>query len=185
MSPQLVEFLILGVIAIVIIAKLISILGVTDADEKNIHSAFGSKNGTKIKSVYGITEDLDSKPSFSNSEWSETLDKIPDFNEVKFVNGATKVFHLVVTALQTKDLNSIEELVDKRFFASLENIMLNYDSIDISNVKLAIEDVYSFGNSVYIRTKISGIKAEEFWIFTKNINDTSKNWDLSNIEKLN
>lgn len=196
MSAQMVEILILAIIAFLIISKLLSILGNTDEDDP-IHKAgfFGEPGG--LKDVTGKTEPVNKgksnviplKPLITYSTDDKTnniimqiADKMPDFNPEKFIKGAKAAFQMVITALQEKDTKLLHELVDKRFS---EELLLKEYKKDLGQkeVEVNFEDAYSFGNSIYIKVLINSNNFSEFWIFTRNINQSGPNWHLSNIEK--
>ena len=196
MSAQMVEILILAVIAFLIISKLLSVLGTTDEDDpakKQAGSFFGEPRG--LKDVTGTVETVGRKviPLRANMVFSEDtkindiitqiVEKMPTFNPEKFLKGAKGAFKMVLEALSKNDEKSLEELVDKRFLSELGNKTEHYSVISASDITVAFEDAYSFGNSIYIKVAMSGKKFKEFWVFTKNANDAGPGWKLSNVEE--
>ena len=197
MSAQMVEILILAVIAFLIISKLLSVLGTTDDDDparKKAGSFFGEPKG--MKDVTGTVETirptskvipLHANTIFSNDDKvnnivNQIVEKMPDFNPDKFLKGAKGAFKMVLEALAKNDEKSLAELVDKRFLIELGNKAQHYTKISTHDISAAFEDAYSFGNSIYVKVMMSGKKFKEFWVFTKNTHDAGPGWHLSNVE---
>ena len=199
MSAQMVEILILAVIAFFIISKLLSVLGTTDEDDpmkKKAGSFFGEPKG--LKDVTGtVVEPVSTAGSkviplranvvFSddtkvNDIIRQIVEKMPDFNHEKFLKGSKGAFKMVLEALMKHDEKTLTTLVDKRFLTELEGKVEHYKKASISDVTAAFEDAYSFGNSIYIKVMMSGKKFKEFWVFTRNLNQAGPDWHLSNIE---
>lgn len=206
MSAQLVEILILAVVAFFIISKLLSILGTTDEDDpaRKVRSMFGEPTG--LKDVTGTTETVVKKDKGTKSKviilrpdavYStdpkvneiiiHILEKMPDFNHEKFLKGAKAAFKMVIEALGKKDVKTLEELVDKRFLEEITAKSSSYDDIDTTDIRVNFEDAYSFGHSIYVKVLITGnlISGNAFkqsWIFTRNTSQPGPNWYLSNVE---
>lgn len=197
MSAQMVEILILAVIAFLIISKLLSVLGTTDEDDpakKKAGSFFGEPRGLKdvtgtvetvrpARKVIPLHDDIVfSDDSKVNDIIRQIVEKMPDFNPDKFLKGAKGAFKMVLEALSKNDEKSLAELVDKRFLIELGNKAEHYTKISTEDITASFEDAYSFGNSIYVKVVISGKKFKEFWVFTKNIHDAGPAWQLSNVE---
>lgn len=197
MSAQMVEIVILAVIAFLIISKLLSVLGTTDEDDptkKKAGSFFGEPVG--MKDVTGTVETVRSGgkviPLHANIVFSEDakvndiicqiVEKMPNFNPDKFLKGAKGAFKMVLEALSKNDEKSLSELVDKRFLTELSSKAEHYATTSADEISSAFEDAYSFGNSIYVKVIMSSKKFKEFWVFTKNIHDAGPAWQLSNIE---
>jgi len=200
MSAQMVEILILAVIAFLIISKLLSVLGTTDEDDpakKKTGSFFGEPKG--MKDVTGTIEPIDPKTArrkiiplrenvvFShdiktNDIISQIVEKMPDFNHEKFLKGAKGACTMILDALSKNDEKALAELVDKRFLEELSKKADHYNKASTSDINATYEDAYSFGNSIYIKILISGKSFKEFWVFTRNLAQSGPDWHLSNIE---
>lgn len=199
MSAQMVEILVLAVIAFLIISKLLSILGTTDEDDparKKMGggSIFGAPSG--MKDVTGTVRERDeenskvislhSRKAFSNDKEtnniiSNILEKMPDFNPEKFLKGAKGAFKMVLEALEKEDEETLQNLVDRRFLSELQNKKDHYKSVTSGDMQASFEDAYSFGNIVYVKVKMKAKKLEESWVFHKNVQDNGPAWHLSNI----
>ena len=125
MSAQMVEILILALIAFLIISKLLSVLGTTDEDDpakKKAGSFFGEPRG--LKDVTGTVVEpansgskvipLHANVIFSadakvNDIISQIVEKMPDFNPDKFLKGAKGAFKMVLEALSKNDEKALAE----------------------------------------------------------------------------
>ncbi len=202
MSGQLIEILFLAGIAFLIISKFISMLGTTDEDDpaRSLGSNFGEP--TSLKNVTGTAQEdervvkilklgkkIKKLDGEDNKIFDAVLDKVPNFDPEKFINGAKSAFNMIITALHEKDLDTLEDLVDKRFLSQLQTMEKLYGNIGSGKVKADCVDSYSFGNSIYVKVLFEGTNVtekkknlKEEWVFTKNITQTGPDWYLSNIE---
>jgi predicted lipid-binding transport protein (Tim44 family) len=200
-AAQLLEILFFAGIAFLIISKFISILGTTDDDDpaRKMGSFFGEPKGLKdvtnnhnnegqaaqlLKSLKNVKKlgELD------DENLKAIFEVLPDFDSRKFLNGAKGAFGMIIEALDKKDSDTINELVDKRFIDQIKTMKDVYGK-SASNLEAKIVDSYSFGNSIYVKVLFDGKtdkikKLQEEWVFTKNIQQTGPDWYLSNIERL-
>jgi len=200
MSAQMVEILILAVIAFLIISKLLSVLGTTDENDptnNKTKSFFGEPNG--LKDVTGTAESVERNTSnnkviplrsdmiFShdpktNDIICHIIEKMPHFNHEKFLKGAKGAYKMILEALSKNDTKALAELVDKRFLEELSTKAEYYNKASTFDINTEYEDTYSFGNSIYIKILMSGKNFKEFWVFTRNLTQAGPDWYLSNIE---
>jgi len=199
MSAQMVEILILAVVAFFIISKLLSVLGTTDEDDpaknktgsffgepKGLKDVTGTVASTEPRSAGNKVVHLRSDMVFShdtktNEIISQIVEKMPDFNHEKFLKGAKSACKMILNALSKNDEKALEELVDKRFLEELSKKSDHY-SKQLNDITAAYEDAYSFGNSIYIKVLITSKNLKEFWVFTRNLAQSGPDWHLSNIE---
>jgi predicted lipid-binding transport protein (Tim44 family) len=203
MSPQIIEIIIFAAIAYFIITKLISILGSTDEDSPEYK---GSKFGEPrmLKEIKGFdANNLSKKASLTivkprNIDYSflltpkdknliesfeELNDKIDSFNPLKFIKNATKASEYILNALKNSDGKTLEELVDSRYLSDILEQKEKYNSFSDNISDGKISDITFFGNNVIIKIVMSPIKGlMEEWAFSKNLNFSTPNWLLSNIE---
>ncbi len=204
MSAQLIEVLFLAGIAFFIISKFISMLGTTDEDDpaRGIGSNFGEpttlKNVTgtvapetdeRVVKILRLGKKLKGLDEEESKKLAAVLDKFPNFDPQIFVTKAKAAFGMIITALESQDLDTLEELVDKRFLDQLKSNGSKYGKIRSDKLKASCVDSYNFGNSVYVKVlfegnnitdKIKNFKEE--WVFTKNITQRTPDWYLSNID---
>lgn len=193
MSAQIIELLILAVVAFVLVNRLMSVLGTTNDTDGTDESFFGESFG--IKDVTGQPAVLPKNTDLEDLIVKENFDSVvqtlpiinshfPGFDIVKFVSGSKAAFGMIVNAINDDKNDVIEALVDKRF---ISNLMAKKDYYKIpqdGNLDAKITELYLFGNSVFIKLLLSRVhkKSDEIWTFTKNSNDRSSNWFLCNIE---
>ncbi len=194
MSPQIVELLIFAVIAFFLVNKLFSILGTTDENEKPsfFGESFSMKDVTqKLTVLDKINLDQKHLDIIEQSNKQEILEKLPiinsklkNFDIAKFVNGAISAFSLLTSSEAKNNEELLQNMVDKRFKDQFCNLSDKYSSQNLVNPTAKIRDLYLFGNNVFIKILFSTDSNlfREVWTFTKNKNDTTQHWFLSNIE---
>ena len=199
MSPQIVELFIFAAIAFFIISKLISILGTSDDDSRYgepgglkdvTHSTKDSPERVKIakifKSASGFNTDILANPKDRGlaSAVQEIEDRIEKFKPELFVKNSIKAFSMIMDAAASKNLEMIEELVDKRYIERFLENSNKYEKLNISgNIDAKISDVTFFGNNVMIRVIFSLASFKEEWTFLRNTNQENSIWYLSNVEE--
>jgi predicted lipid-binding transport protein (Tim44 family) len=203
-SAQFIEILFLAGIAFLIISKFISMLGTTDDDDpaRNLGSNFGEptsmKNVTgtvppeadeRVLKILRLGKKLKGLDEETSQSLAAVLDKFPNFEPELFLKNAKSAFFMVLTALEEQDLDTLEELVDKRFLDQIKKMDSKYGKMRSDKLKAKCADSYSFGNSIYVKVLFEGnnitdnIKSlKEEWVFTKNITQNGPEWYLSNIE---
>lgn len=200
----MIEIIFLGFIAFLIISKFLSILGTTDEDDparKSSGSIFGEPSG--MKDVTGSAPEESEAKSGAIIKLTKTLKKdamrgqehmqaiykhFPNFNVEKFLKGASGAFSMIISALHEKDLQTIEDLVDKRYIDRIKELGSVYGKSAGKNLDASIIDSYSLGNSIYIKVRFKGSTSKiktlkEEWVFTKNIQQSGPDWHLCNIER--
>lgn len=204
MSAQLLEIIFLGAVAFIIISKFISILGTTDEDDPARNgsggSFFGEPKGMKDvtgtapraeeqkeAAIINITKKLKKRGTVAQ-HMEAIYEALPNFNAEKFLKGAKGAFTMVLAALNEKDLEAIEELVDKRYLDQIKELGATYGKITKTKLEASIIDSYSLGNSIYVKVKFKGSTSKlkslkEDWVFTKNAQQSGPDWYLCNIER--
>ena len=211
MSGQLVEIIIFGVIAVFVISKLFSILGVVEDDD--VAKKISQNNNNTIKDVTGsvqgeymdpMYQPLKNKVSYHPDSLSPILivnasqdlieslsainSKISDFDPFKFIKSAKAAFKIIVDALNNIKLGEnteLEALVDRRYLPQLIVNKAKYDRLDLnSSLDVYISDVSFFANNILIRLHFYINDLKEEWTFTKSQHNAAKNWYLTNIDEL-
>lgn len=205
MGPQIIEILIFAGVAFFIINKLISLLGTFDEESAKFqNSKFGEPSGAKdvtssgtdwknpiniggfvkaYKSDYSVL--IDPQDKTLQDSLDEMPSKIENFDQEKFIQNAQKAIDMIIGSLKDDDNIMLKELVDRRFVNNLKNNKEYYQSVDTSKISdLKISDITFFGNSIIIKLIVNIDRNEsEEWAFSRNVNQDSPNWYLSNIEK--
>lgn len=201
MSAQVVELLFFAIIAFLIINKLISILGGTSEGGLFGKSFFGEPAGLKDvtntakKEQSKLRYDLKDCIIFDNYELIVTNlrkieERIPNFKIERFIAQSKIAFGLIIEASVEKNLEDIKKLVDERFIEQLNSISTNYSKIDnIANLSAKVFDIYTFGNTVFIKVLFTGknilsniTNLNEIWTFSKSFMNRNPGWYLVNIE---
>ncbi|MBP7190343.1 MAG: hypothetical protein KA998_03790 [Rickettsiaceae bacterium] len=189
-SAQIIELLILAVIAFVLVNRLVSILGTTNEPDGSDDSFFGES--FVIKDVTEKPVILPKDSAMEDFVVKENLDKVvqtlplinsylPGFDLLKFIAGSKAAFGMIIDALMEDKGDVLDALVDKRFTATLLKKKKEYKTVKAdSSIDAKVSELYLFGNSVFI--KVLFAKTAEIWTFMKNSNDKSSNWFLCNIE---
>lgn len=206
MAGQLIELIIFAGVAFVIISKLIAMFGVISEDDpiKDKSASIDIKDVTDVRNNDRATIlDFDEMKtglsrlknifvpgSYDNivKNLPSVIDMMPDLNLEKFLPSSKKAFELLTTA---KNTDEIEEFVDKRYLYTFKDMKSRYkEEIDVTKLEAKISDLYSFGNSVFIKVLFSGkgifLDGNDFheeWSFTKNANAESPDWYLANIDR--
>ncbi len=216
-SSVFLEVIVFGLIAFVLITKLINMLGEVDEDDpmksksffgeparhtevKNVKEASGNNNSNLVQSLIKkaknnldveqyknlITANDDNSKLQLINELKLLGVKISKFDPVKFLDNAQKAFQLTVDAVKNKIAEDLGYLVDKRFLGEIENA--KHESLIAPNLTIVsakISEVYSFGNSVFIKVlfELGGGHQEE-WVFIKNLLDLSPAWYISSISTI-
>lgn len=209
MYGQLIELAIFGIIAFLIINKLLSSLGSTNEDEPANKQSFFGENGT-IKDVTAkpsLKEVITSKNEKTNNNFKdfilkgqekeikqgleELLEKLPNFNIKNFISGSKTAFKMILAAVDQNDEEQIKELIDKRYINEFSQIASSYLGNNLNDsVQAQISEIYTFGNNVFIKILFIGKNIlknndnfQEEWTFSKNSLESSPNWYLNNIDK--
>lgn len=209
MYAQLIELAIFGIIAFLIINKLLSSLGSTHEDEApNKQSFFGENSTIKdVTATSSIKEAVSRNHKTSQDNFKsfilkgqekeiqqglqEIEEKLPNFNIKNFISGAKTAFKMILTAVDKNDQEQINELVDKRYINEFSQISSIYVANNLNDsVQAQISEIYSFGNNVFIKILFIGKNIlknndhfQEEWTFSKNSLESSPNWYLNNIDR--
>ncbi len=201
MSPQIIELLLFACVAFFLVSKLISVLGTTTENDKTRGGSFFGEPAVGMKDVTSKPVILTQKNLFSDiitkdasTKIAENLaaiaDRIPSFEPRRFVDGSKFAFKMLIEALVTKDQDTINGLVDKRFLDEFNELSNKYGSIkDIDSLDAKISESYMFGNNAFMKILFTGNgvasnlpKIDEEWTFTKSSATKGSDWYLSNID---
>lgn len=195
MSIQLIELLFFAAIAFFLFNKLISILGNTNENDGQAQdrSFFGEVGGLKDVTEKPVNLTLVKKDDFAEIISAENLkavlqnlevvsQRIANFNIEKFVAGSKAAFAMLIKAAVSNDVDTINGLVDKRFTQQFQDSASRYKDAAPEDIDAKILELYMFGNNAFIKLLFSNGSFKEEWTFTKNTNDRSLNWFVSNID---
>ena len=212
-SAQLLELLFFAAIAFLIISKLIATLGTT-SDEENAKrkSYFGEVGSLKDVTETAISRQANAKNNITSAQFNNNLDiddlitkdnrdaiingifvaqeKIRSFNPATFIKSSRLAFTMIIQAALTQNQKELEALVDKRYIDFFLTIAPSYSTADNKNLTAKISEVYTFGNTVFVKILFTGknitSKAGNFreeWTFSKSSNSSGSEWYLANIDR--
>ncbi len=196
MSAQVIELMFFAGIAFFLVNKLISILGKTDENDGPSNSSFfGEVAGLKDVTEKPVNLKLVKKEDFAQTVDEGSMQsvlqnleivslRIPGFNIEKFVLGAKSAFAMIISAAVSNDIETIADLVDKRFVEQFMAKAQSYKEFDASGVDAKILELYMFGNNAFIKILFNKDAFKEEWTFTKNTNDPGPDWLVSNVDSI-
>lgn len=116
----------------------------------------------------------------------------PDFNESAFLSGAEKAFGQIEKALASRDLPSLQKLVDADFVPTLlkKYTAESDEAFTVCLLSLTIQDrsleqgvAFVKVQFTYQRTQQNKIQTmEEVWTFKRALTSTTPNWLLIKID---
>lgn len=214
------DIIFLVIVAAFVIARLYSLFG-TGSEEKKVQIV--------LKPVDKETEDqlraelsevinarkeavMEKMPDTENmSEQDILLSKIPAFNKNAFINGANKVFEMVVLAFNAGNMESVKELISKKILTAFNNAIqerrlakmtsevdfICFDKSEIKDVKLLKNSarivVEFISEQVNILRDAEGHviegdenfiqKIKDVWTFERSLNANSNKWLLVSTKK--
>jgi predicted lipid-binding transport protein (Tim44 family) len=145
------------------------------------------------------------------SEQDKLLAKIPAFDKQGFINGANKVFELVLTAFNSGNMESVKELISKKILTAFNEVIAQrkeqnmtsevdficFDKSEIKDVKLLKNSarivVEFISEQVNILRDAEGHviegdenfiqKIKDVWTFERSLNANSNKWLLVSTKK--
>lgn len=198
------EIVVFAVIALILVTALIDMLGKVDESEgSRSKSFFGERVIEKVYDIDGqitVNKTADGIEQFKDivhannyhdklkiiNELCALVVKIPTFKPTKFIDNASKAAGMIIEALQKKDTDILQHLVDKRFLSDLKperHKSLSDKESKIISAK--ISDIYQFGHTVFIKIMFDlscGILEE--WSFTKSMLNHDNIWQVNSINSV-
>lgn len=195
------EIVIFGIIAFVLITKLIDMLGVTDEHDLNKNKSFFGEPTNTVKDVTSSSNTKENQQNFignilnniklNTSNWEDAFVgqnshekakivnqlkaltvNIKSFDPIKFLDGAKQAFIMTIDAIKTKNMTVLEFLIDKRFINQIQNSDYQSFNNDAQIIDAKICETYSFGNSIFIKVLfVLENQIKEEWVFIKNTLD--------------
>ncbi len=194
------EIAMYAVVAVFVISKLYNVLGKSP-------SVVTVAPIIQKKSVI-IEEDVERKnyPQF-DSVIRDILNKKPDFSLTNFINGAEKAFELIINAINSNDIKSVEPFIAKDLYKTLKQEIdsrmsknkLHQTTLVSIKVK-EIQLIELVKNNINITIKFVSDKVklirdmktnavtkgdasltvveEDVWSFTHNVRSNKKQWVL-------
>ncbi|MBL3284272.1 Tim44/TimA family protein [Rickettsiales endosymbiont of Paramecium tredecaurelia] len=187
LTANLIELIIWASLALLLINKLISILGIQDEPEL-AHSL------TQEEKIYDVNYDVKPKDADESRDFFDQqnaqvilenyhalLQKQPSFTMQKFLKGAYSVFKLMVQEHEKEE--ELMQLADKQVITKVKENLTQYTKLDLAQLQSKITEIYIFANKAYIRVCF-WLKNDfnQEWVFTKNLDAKGNDWHLSSID---
>lgn len=216
------DIIFLVIVVAFILTRLYNVFG-SHAEEKNVRVVVKSVNketeeqimreiSDALKETQATAPKAASPADLENmSEQDKLLAKIPAFDKQGFINGANKVFELVLAAFNSGNMESVKELISKKILTAFNEVIAQRKDEKLTSEvdficfdKSEIKDVRILKNSVKIAVEfiteqvnllrnaegkvIEGDenfiqKITDVWTFERSLNAQSNKWLLVSTKK--
>lgn len=216
------DIIFLVIVVAFILTRLYNVFG-SHAEEKKVRVVVKSVNKeTEEQIMREISEALNEKQDATPktvspadlanmSEQDRLLARIPAFDKQGFINGANKVFELVLTAFNSGNMESVKELISKKILTAFNEVIAQRKAQNMTSEvdficfdKSEIKDVKILKNSAKIAVEfiteqvnllrnaegkvIEGDenfiqKITDVWTFERSLNAQSNKWLLVSTKK--
>lgn len=216
------DIIFLVIVVAFILTRLYNVFG-SHAEEKNVRVVVKSVNKETEEQIMReisevLNEKQDATPKAASpadlanmSEQDKLLAKIPAFDKQGFINGANKVFELVLTAFNSGNMESVKELISKKILTAFNEVIAQRKAQNMTSEvdficfdKSEIKDVKILKNSAKIAVEfiteqvnllrnaegkvIEGDenfiqKITDVWTFERSLNAQSNKWLLVSTKK--
>jgi predicted lipid-binding transport protein (Tim44 family) len=216
------DIIFLVIVVAFILTRLYNVFG-SHAEEKNVRVVVKSVNKETEEQIMreisdALNEKQDATPKTVSpadlanmSEQDKLLARIPAFDKQGFINGANKVFELVLTAFNSGNMESVKELISKKILTAFNEVIAQRKEQNMTSEvdficfdKSEIKDVKILKNSAKIAVEfiteqvnllrnaegkvIEGDenfiqKITDVWTFERSLNAQSNKWLLVSTKK--
>ena len=216
------DIIFLVIVVAFILTRLYGVFG-SHTEEKNVRVVVKSVNketeeqimreiSDALKETQATAPKAASPADLANmSEQDKLLAKIPAFDKQGFINGANKVFELVLAAFNSGNMESVKELISKKILTAFNEVIAQRKDEKLTSEvdficfdKSEIKDVKILKNSVKIAVEfiteqvnllrnaegkvIEGDenfiqKITDVWTFERSLNAQSNKWLLVSTKK--
>lgn len=211
-----VDIIFLTILVVFIISRLYAVFG-SHGNEKNIKVIIKPiDNKTELKVMENLTQLInenkkEEKIYFSDNMKNKEVPQVADFNKEKFLQGACRVFEMVLQAFSSGNIENIKGLVSKKIWDAFNKVLTFRKENNISNEvdficfkKSEIKDIKMLKNSVKIIVEFESEqinilrdssgkviegdenfvqKITDTWTFERLLNAKNKNWTLVSTKK--
>lgn len=216
------DIIFLVIVVAFILTRLYNVFG-SHAEEKKVRVVVKSVNKETEEQIMreisdALNEKQDATPKAVSptdlanmSEQDKLLARIPAFDKQGFINGANKVFELVLTAFNSGNMESVKELISKKILTAFNEVIAQRKEQNMTSEvdficfdKSEIKDVKILKNSAKIAVEfiteqvnllrnaegkvIEGDenfiqKITDVWTFERSLNAQSNKWLLVSTKK--
>lgn len=212
------DIIILLLVVIVIYSRLKNVLG-TRPSETPKATPLSEESAAKIfdiimaENAKNMKEEIkDITPRTELTPLQQELQKIPNFSEEAFLNGARRAFEIIVTAFAKGDMETLETLVSSKLVKKFQEILhqrqtegitaetdlICFKTAEITEAKISKNNIAKL--SVKFETEqVNLLKNSEdkviegdenfvqnitdIWTFERNLTSTNPNWLLISTKK--
>lgn len=182
---QLFELVLLAIIALLIISKLLSVLGIVDDEDR-----------APAKKIIDVTIDTGDRQEEYKDYSQFTSDKalqvqinrleneILNFDFGVFLTKVKKVFGIVVridAQAINQDIAAFSSIIDESSMTRIMNHARSYSSKAKEIVSTDLTKIDVFGNRAMITLNFKTVDIDELWTFKKNLNNDDPTWYLTEV----
>ena len=207
---SILDLIVLMVLVFFIVTRLYSILGTKGDENVKIVIKPMNKEAEKelVENLVQIMDEREAKTApvaeaVAVSAEDKSLAQVPDFNKEMFLNGARKVFEIILLAFGSGNLESTRDLMSKKVWDSLNFALLQrrenhcFEKSEIKSVKLlknSVRIVVEFVSqqvNILKNDKEEVIEGDEnfvqkitdMWTFERALNAKNNRWILVSTKK--
>lgn len=194
------EFIILLILALGVLFRLYRVFG-TDNKENGIKIILKPVDKTEEKQILqNISQIIDAKDNNSGVLSTDSLNEKENQEQEKlnkeiFLNGAKKVFELILSAFNQGDLTPVRELMSKKVFDAFNQVIENRRADNITSEvdficfdKSEIKDVKNLKNTIkvvveFVSEQVSILKNKDGEVIEGDENFVQKITDMWTFER--
>lgn len=202
------DLIFLFVLVAFVAMRLYSVLG-KENDDKSVYVVLKPVNKNDEAVVDNVVQIVKAKEAVDNA--TEKAESSEEFNKEMFLQGAGKVFELVLQAFSKGDLQPVKDLISKKVFEAFNNTLAERKENNMTSEvdficfdKKEIKDVRFLKNSIkvvveFVSEQVNLLrnaqgevvegdenfvqKITDVWTFERIVNAKNNNWVLVSTKK--
>lgn len=202
------DLIFLFVLVAFVAMRLYSVLG-KENDDKSVHVVLKPVNKNDEAVVDNVVQIVKAKEAVDNA--TEKAESSEEFNKEMFLQGAGKVFELVLQAFSKGNLQPVKDLISKKVFEAFNNTLAERKENNMTSEvdficfdKKEIKDVRFLKNSIkvvveFVSEQVNLLrnaqgevvegdenfvqKITDVWTFERIVNAKNNNWVLVSTKK--
>ena len=198
MSQQVIEILILAVVAAIVVGRLFSVLGQRRGSEGPAQPTSPRPAPVEVGAgAGGVTAPVPPAAAWqSGAGVASVMQADPAFEPTSFVQGARTAYEMIVTAFAKGDREALKSLLNPRVFEAYAKAIDERDATggkgpELVRLKAAeIDDARMEGDVARVAVRFEAELAEgayglrdtkERWTFERDVRSRDPNWRLSSV----
>ncbi len=202
------DLIFLFVLVAFVAMRLYSVFG-KESDDKSVHVVLKPVNKNDEAVVDNVVQIVKAKEAVDNA--AEKAESAEEFNKEMFLQGAGKVFELVLQAFSKGDLQPVKDLISKKVFEAFNNALAERKENNMTSEvdficfdKKEVKDVRFLKNSIkvvveFVSEQVNLLrnaqgevvegdenfvqKITDVWTFERMVNAKNNNWVLVSTKK--